>query len=102
MLYWGSRILQLLSPLGWIAGGVVLALSFPAVRKRLRSAAVAATAGVMSATDNIGDMVRDKEEEDSTYLQDVQGIEVHSEDVDSEPIKAGHVTRRTRTKTTGI
>jgi hypothetical protein len=102
MLYWGSRILQRMSPLGWIAGGVVLALSFPAVRKRLRSTAVAATAGVMSAADNIKGMVHDTKDEISTHIQDVPDGEVNLEDVDSESVKAGPIHRRSRIKATGV
>jgi len=56
VLLWGSRMLQRMSPLGWIAGGLVLALSVPAVRKRLMSVATAATAGIMSATNNTNEM----------------------------------------------
>jgi len=51
MLLW--RILQRMSPLGWIAGGVVLALSVPAVRKRLMSVATTAIDSVMPSPDNV-------------------------------------------------
>lgn len=79
MLYWSSRILQRMSPLGWLAGGVVLALSFPAVRKRLRSAVVTATAGVMSATDPVKETDICTQDEMGSQIQDTQNMEADLE-----------------------
>lgn len=89
MLLWGARILQRMSPLAWIAGGVVVALSIPAVRTTLRSAAVTATAGVMSAADNIKGIGSHTSNEISNRIQDAQDVELHQGSADSELVKAG-------------
>ncbi len=53
LLKWGMKALSRTSPLALIAGGVIVALSVPCVKRGLRSAAVTATASMLSISENL-------------------------------------------------
>jgi phosphopantothenate synthetase len=56
-------MLERTSPAGLLVGGAVLALSIPPVRRALRSAAVSITAGMLTLTERVQNMMATGREE---------------------------------------
>lgn len=68
----GSRLLRRTSPIGVILGSAALVLAFPPVRQGLRTAAVAATRGLFSITDEAKRITSSSRENMQSIIEEAQ------------------------------
>lgn len=73
ILSFGSRLIQRTSPVGLIAGTVALALAIPPVRRGLRSVAVLAAGGILSASDEAKKLAAQSRESLQDIMSEAKG-----------------------------